>query len=165
MSTFRIFLCILGACSSALAQSVSPYDTPCALFGPDFPVPSRPSSSTAIQKAIRNATSALQDALKNPTIYGQLDSKTTSFSLDWYSTHEEDAIFSYDHSAPVFANPTEGVAVVDSNTVYALGSISKLFSVYTWVSSSPHCCHAPVLGSSQATGFNPRTQALAMQLS
>jgi hypothetical protein len=62
-----------------------------------------------------------------------LDPNTTSFSIDVYSAHEKSSIFTYHYSAPALAHPTEGVAKVDSSTIYRIGSVSKLLTVYTYL--------------------------------
>jgi CubicO group peptidase (beta-lactamase class C family) len=54
------------------------------------------------------------------------------------SSHETSSIFTYHHSAPALAHPTEGVANVDSNTIYHSGSVSKLLTVYTYLLAAGH---------------------------
>ena len=122
----------LLALSFFLLRALAQYDSPCPLLGPDFPAPYSPSTSSVIQNAIHDVTASLKAALANAT----LDPNTTSFSISAYSTHETTAFFTFDYSAPAFAHPEEGVAIVDSNTVYATGSFSKLLTVYTYVSFS-----------------------------
>jgi CubicO group peptidase (beta-lactamase class C family) len=130
---FVLTLLTLSSLSfTSLAQSVQP----CPLLGPVFPAPSNPSRSSAIRAATKSATDAIQAALLNATIYGQLDPNTTSFSIDVYSAHEKSSIFTYHYSAPALAHPTEGVAKVDSNTVYRIGSVSKLLTVYTYLAAA-----------------------------
>jgi Beta-lactamase len=122
-------LTLLSLWPTSLAQSVQP----CPLFGPVFPAPSNPSNSRAIKAATKSANNAIQAALLNATAYGQLDPNSTSFSIDVYSTHENGSIFTYHYSAPALAHPTEGVARVDSNTIYRIGSVLKLLTVYTYL--------------------------------
>ncbi len=128
-STITCFLSFLSIISLSLGQ----YDSPCPLLGPDFPAPSSPASSNAIKGAIQTMNDSLKNALVKATIYGQLDPNTTSFSVNVYSTHEDTSLFTYHYSAPGLAHPSEGVATVDSNTVYRIGSISKLLTVYNFL--------------------------------
>lgn len=100
-----------------------------------FPAPRNPSGASAVQVALSSATDAIHAALVNTTAYGQLDPNATSFSIDVYSTHENSSIFTYHYSAPALARPSEGVAKVDSNTVYRVGSVSKLLTVYTYLAA------------------------------
>ena len=105
----------------------------CPLLGPDFPPPVNPSASQAVSEAQQLMITAIEQALRNTTRYGRLDSNATSFSLELYSLYETDPLFTYHFSAPALANPIEGVATVDSNTIYRIGSISKLFTVYMYL--------------------------------
>src|SRR5271163_1079925 len=129
-STFLLFALTL---SSLSFPSMAQYAQSCPLLGSAFPSPANPSGSSAITTATQTATDATQAALLNATVYGQLDSNTTSFSIDVYSTHETSSIFTYHYSAPALAHPTEGVAQVDSNTIYRIGSVSKLLTVYIYL--------------------------------
>jgi CubicO group peptidase (beta-lactamase class C family) len=135
MLSSAIALSILTIWSLSL-RSFAQYVQPCPLLGPVFPAPSHPSSSSPIRTAAKSAIDAIQAALVNATVYGQLDSTTTSFSIDVYSSHENGSIFTHHHSAPALAHPTEGVAKVDSNTIYRIGSISKLLTMYTYLAAA-----------------------------
>lgn len=64
---------------------------------------------------------------------GDFLSLDDSFSVDFYSVRDAQPLFTYHHSAPDLANATEGVQRVDSNTIYRTGSISKVFTVYTYL--------------------------------
>lgn len=105
----------------------------CPLLGPDFPAPVDLSRSRPISEAQQLTTTAIQRALLNTTGYGGLDANATSFSLQVYSLHATDPLFTYHFSAPALADPTEGVATVDSNTIYRIASISKLLTVYSYL--------------------------------
>jgi CubicO group peptidase (beta-lactamase class C family) len=131
MYCFGLALALLTlSCLSSASRTQ--YNQPCPLLGPVFPAPSNPAGSNAINSATKSATRAIQAALLNATTYGQLESNTASFSIDVYSTHERSSIFTYHYSAPALAHPAEGVATVDSNTIYRIGSVSKLLTVYTY---------------------------------
>lgn len=114
----------------SLAQYVT---APCPLLGADVPVPTRLSNSRAVESAKQAIAVAIEESLLNATKYGQLDPNSTSFSLEIYSLHEPDSVFTYHYSAPDLAEPSEGVSVVDSNTIYRIGSISKLLTVYLYL--------------------------------
>jgi CubicO group peptidase (beta-lactamase class C family) len=75
----------------------------------------------------------LKAALTEGTEYGQLDAHTTSFSIDVYSITQATPLFTYHYSAPGLSNPVEGVAKVDSNTIFRVGSASKLWTVYLYL--------------------------------
>jgi CubicO group peptidase (beta-lactamase class C family) len=132
MASF-LLLCLglfLSLPFSSLAQQ---HSLTCPLLGPDFPVPTNPSGNKDVIEAQQLMASAIQQALHTNTTDGGLDSNATSFSLQVYSLHETDPIFTYHYSAPALSNPTEGVAAVDSNTIWRIGSNSKLWMVYVYL--------------------------------
>jgi len=53
--------------------------------------------------------------------------------MEIFSLRESQPLFTYHFSAPEFENATEGVRQVNSSTVYRLGSMSKLLSVYNFL--------------------------------
>ncbi|KAK6389192.1 hypothetical protein LTR65_006954 [Meristemomyces frigidus] len=106
----------------------------CPLLGPAFPAPRAPHNSTAIRSACYLFDTALKAAFSHPTVYGQLDPNSTSFSIDLYSAADGRSLYTHHYSAPDNAHPADGSAAsVDSNTVYRLGSVSKLLTAYTFL--------------------------------
>lgn len=108
-------------------------DRPCPLLGPDVPAPTSPSSSNAIRQATQDLTTRLNAALHKATANGKLDAKTTSFGLNVYSLHEPDSLYTYFHIGTDLTHPTSGVAAIDENTIFRIGSLSKLFTVYIYL--------------------------------
>jgi hypothetical protein len=106
----------------------------CFPLGPTYPPPRAPSKTRAVTRALEIFNSTIIESLTtNGSSYGQLDPNTTSFSLEIFSLHESQPLFTYHFSAPEFGNATEGVRKVNSSTVYRLGSMSKLLSVYNFL--------------------------------
>ena len=122
------------------AAALGTYNVPCPLLGPDVPPPTLLSSDTAIATAKSTLMSKLTAALKVSTEYS-VNADTISFSLDVFDTHG--SLFNYHHSAPGLAKPTEGVSTVDSNTIYRLGSCSKLWTVYLYLTCKPSELRTP----------------------
>jgi CubicO group peptidase (beta-lactamase class C family) len=130
MPTKHISALFLGACLSLTAHAVPP----CLLLGPDFPAPRKLSSSPAIQSAIANLTQVLDQTLSmNISSYGPFDAYNTSFSLEIFSTHEEAPLFINHTTAPAVSGFGAGTKSVNSNTTYRIGSVTKLFTVYTFL--------------------------------
>ncbi len=100
----------------------------CLLLGAKFTAPQKPSTDPSITAAKFSLAQQLQRGLQN----GSIASKS-SFSLDIFSTNEAHSIFSYHNSAPSVPNSTTGVKKVDANTVYRVGSITKLFTVLVFL--------------------------------
>lgn len=96
----------------------------CLLLGSKFPAPQKPSRDPSITAAKFSLAQRLQKSLQN---------SSNSFSIDVFSTNEADSIFTYHQSAPSVLNSTAGVKKVDANTVYRVGSISKLFTVLVFL--------------------------------
>lgn len=73
-------------------------------------------------------------AQNGTTRYGDLDHQTTAFSAEFYSLSEHEPLFTY-HFTPALltSQRTSGVATVDSDSVYRVGSVSKLWTVYLYL--------------------------------
>lgn len=129
----RIVLALLAL--SSVHFAIAAYG-PCPLKGQAFLAPTAPSASTPVQSAKAAILATITAALGNGTTpFGQINGTTTSFSVNLFSTHEDTPILTYHHDAPLLANPSIGVSNVDSNTIYRIGSISKLLSVYIYLVS------------------------------
>ena len=106
---------------------------PCLPLGPSFSPPQALSSSKVFAAALKNVDSAIKASFDGGSKYGVLDPNATSFSLDVWSLHQEQSLYSHHFSAPDLDHNDEGVQRVGSDTVYRLGSMSKLFAVYTFL--------------------------------
>lgn len=122
--------------SLLLAESALAEYHPCALIGPDVPIPKAVSSTSAFKDGIVSIEKAIADAISTGvTSYGDMDASSTSFSLEIYSINEEEPLFTYHYDAPGLANSTDGVKKIDSDSIYRLASISKMLTVYTFLAS------------------------------
>lgn len=125
-------LCHFG--SIILLLAVGHAANVCFPLGPTYPSPKTPSKTKALGQALDVLNSTIIQSLSaKGSSYGQLDPNATSFSMEIFSLREGPPLFSHHFSAPEFANATEGVREVNSSTVYRLGSMSKLFSVYNFL--------------------------------
>lgn len=112
---------------SVQAQTIWP------LIGPVFPLKSLITSKT-LQSAIVNLTQVLQQTISTGnSSYGPFDSANTSYSIEIFSTHESTPLFTDHFTAPAVATTQYGEKSVDSNTVFRIGSLTKLFTVYTFL--------------------------------
>ncbi|KAL4926688.1 serine hydrolase domain-containing protein [Aspergillus undulatus] len=103
----------------------------CPLAGPIFPAPNSPSDSVAFEKAIANLTKSIENKLTpaNSTQYTAIDPDQTSFTVQVYSARHSKPLFEYYHTATSAQNNTIGVNTVDQDTVFRIGSVSKLWAV------------------------------------
>lgn len=123
-----------GSFMLALALATTGLGAPnCPPLGPTFEAPRNFASSTAIRDAIANLTETL--AARDQDTSPAVRANTTSYSIEVFSTSKEHpVVFSWDHTAPsLAASNTSGVSKTDADTVYRLGSLTKIFTVYTWL--------------------------------
>ncbi|KAI0173261.1 beta-lactamase/transpeptidase-like protein [Hypoxylon sp. FL1284] len=97
----------------------------CPLDGPVFTKPLRPSENEDIKAAV----ATLNEQFANITAGAQ----NYSLSIQVYSVHEPAPIWELYHTAPTLPSNTTGVKTVDENTVFRLGSLTKIFTIYAWL--------------------------------
>ncbi|KAH6853109.1 beta-lactamase/transpeptidase-like protein [Chaetomium sp. MPI-CAGE-AT-0009] len=122
------FLLSVAAATTALAGPN------CPPLGPVYEKPFNFKTSSAIQAAIANLTATFTAWDQNNS--SAIRSNTTSYSIEVFSTSEEDPIiFSWHHTAASLAaaTNTSGVKAAGPDAVYRLGSLTKVFTVYTWL--------------------------------
>lgn len=126
----RTALVLLATASSALDV----YTQPCPLYGQNYPAPTSLATSKHVEAAANSVLEQLLKARNETTGYGTLDTETTAFSLDFYSLDDTNTLFSH-HYTPdqLVSQRTSGVEQVDSDTVYRVGSVSKLWTVYLFL--------------------------------
>ena len=130
MFSFFQFCLLLSLPLPSLAQLVT---TSCPILGPYFPAPVRPSGKEVVIEVVEQLSTAIWDAVEGNTNAAAFDSNATSFSLQLFSLHEANPLFEYRSSAPTLAQSAIGVTTVDSNTIYRIGSIGKLLTVYIYL--------------------------------
>ncbi|KAI0403775.1 beta-lactamase/transpeptidase-like protein [Xylaria palmicola] len=109
--------CVLSACRAAPT---------CPLEGPVFPKPLQLARSEAIKAAVANLTSTLKGVTDGAQNY--------SFALEVFSAHGPAPLFSVLHTAPKLATlNTTGVTTVDKNTVFRLGSLTKIHTIFLFL--------------------------------
>ncbi|RKU43466.1 hypothetical protein DL546_001514 [Coniochaeta pulveracea] len=136
----------------------------CPPLGAVFPKPSSAilSSSPAIISALSNLTSTFtaRDLDNNTGAY------STSYSIEVWSATDPSGtpLWSWHHTAPNLTHSgangtytnTTGVRKVDKNTVYRLGSLTKIFTIYTWLVQD-----GDVKWNEPITQYVPELQAVA----
>jgi len=113
LGTFALSLYFLGALAAL--------DGHCPPLGPVLPAPTRPSADPAVQSAI-TAFKALMDQK------GQVFN-TSAIAIGVKSVHEENLLLEWAFTPPEEFRDPRGVQEVDSNTVFRLASLSKVFPV------------------------------------
>ncbi|KAK3985073.1 D-alanyl-D-alanine-carboxypeptidase/endopeptidase AmpH [Cladorrhinum sp. PSN332] len=108
----------------------------CPPLGPVFPKPTNLASSPAIRAALDSLTTIFKDRDRDNS--ASVLANSTSWGIEVFSTNPDTpTVFQWHHTAPELAaasgNNSFGVKKVDGNTVYRLGSLTKVFAVYTWL--------------------------------
>ncbi|KAI1134238.1 beta-lactamase/transpeptidase-like protein [Hypoxylon sp. FL0543] len=93
----------------------------CPPLGPVLPAPTNPASQDSVRSAIQDIADIFQN------ITNGLDA--TGISIAVKSIHEADPLLELHHT-PGTLNPN-GTNHIDSQTIYRLGSISKIFAVFS----------------------------------
>lgn len=98
----------------------------CPLDGPIFPKPTRLSESEDVKAAV----ATLNGLFANITAGAQ----DYSLSIQVFSVNEPEPIFALYHTAPSLAGQhSPGVKTVDENSVFRLGSLTKIYTIYTFL--------------------------------
>ena len=129
LSTVLLFISLYLSVTLAAFQ-------PCPLLGPDFPAPTSLSTSPTIQSALGNLTLTLnQIARTGNSSTGPAAPQPPSWSVAIFSINDSssDPFYQWHYTAPAVANSSAGVHAVDENSIYRVGSISKAFTVYTFL--------------------------------
>ncbi|KAI1211156.1 beta-lactamase/transpeptidase-like protein [Annulohypoxylon truncatum] len=98
----------------------------CPPLGPVLPAPTNPAAHESVQLAVHNVV----DTLQNLTA----DFDSTGISIAVKSIHEASPLLEFHHTPAVLNS--NGTSVIDSQTVYRLGSISKIFAVLSLLQQS-----------------------------
>jgi CubicO group peptidase (beta-lactamase class C family) len=111
-----------------LAVSVKTQKTAdCPLLGPAFPAPTALSRDPLFLKTTEQLTSQLNVAIENGTL------PSISFAVQIFSSLEDDSAFGFYHTDEPVKNGTVGVQTVDENTVFRIGSISKVWTMFLYM--------------------------------
>ncbi|KAK6385452.1 hypothetical protein LTR65_009146 [Meristemomyces frigidus] len=124
-----VFYSLLLSSSTAFAYQ------PCPLLGPVFQAPTGLCDATIFQDALRNLTDTLDNgtATGGETRYGSFPSNATSFSIGVFDATTPGGLLSYQYSSSALQSGTEGVNRVTEDSVYRLGSGSKLITIYLFL--------------------------------
>ncbi|KAF9241899.1 hypothetical protein DTO013E5_6874 [Penicillium roqueforti] len=125
---------------SALAFSVKAIQTTgCPILGPAFPAPTALSEDPTFLSKAEELTSKLNDAIKNGSL------PAISFAVQVFSSEEDDAPFDFYHTDDPVKVGSVGVQEVDEDTMFRIGSISKLWTMFLFMTlEGTQYFHEPV---------------------
>lgn len=122
----------------SLIASIHADNPPCPPLGPNFPLPTSISSSPIVASGIQDLEKQLESSIvTGNSSNGPTTPNTTSFSIALFSVENTNSsspfLWQFHHSAPSLSNSTQGVRSVDENSVYRIGTLSQLFTVYAFL--------------------------------
>lgn len=126
----------------------------CLFHGPAFPKPTGLPTHPLVEAAAANLTAAFSDLVSNETT---IVTANNSWSLQAFSVHSDEPFWANYHTAlNLDAVNSTGTREVGGDSVYRLGSLTKIFTVLTWlVDAGDELWHAPI------TRFIPELAAAA----
>jgi hypothetical protein len=99
----------------------------CAILGRQFPAPTSLPTDSTFLKASASLEETINELLKTAPY------KTTSFSIGMFSSTEKDLLYDFHHTDDSVRNSSSGTKRVDKDSIYRLGSISKLITIYLFL--------------------------------
>jgi CubicO group peptidase (beta-lactamase class C family) len=117
----------------AKAQSESPFlpTDDCPILGPSFPSDFDLTQSQYIKAAIESFPSMVDKLFETEKI----PKNATSFYVDVFSSQTNASIYSYSHTADIHKSALTSGSL-DDGTIFRIGSVSKLFTVYTLLNAA-----------------------------
>lgn len=133
---------------------------PCPLLSPVFEPPTNLSDASIFQNTLIKLKATLDNATKTGmTAYGLWPANNNSFSVGVFDISSP-SIFSYQYSSPVLQESKQGVQHVTEESIYRVGSVSKLITIYLFlIEVGPTYWNHPV------TDFVPELEAAARKCS
>jgi hypothetical protein len=106
----------------------------CLLLGPAYPVPSGLCSNSKFQEAVKSFDATLTASLQTGlSMNGAFEFNATTISIGMFSTSDKGLVHEYHYTDPSVKNGSYGTQKVDADSVYRLGSIGKLLTVYLFL--------------------------------
>lgn len=102
----------------------------CPVHGPAYPKPRRLAEWPTMQAAFRTLNDKFSELAAGS------EGTSTSFSVELWAADDPGgrASFSFHHTARNLANMnTTGVKEVNGDTVYRIGSLTKIYTIFTWL--------------------------------
>ncbi|KAI1179598.1 beta-lactamase/transpeptidase-like protein [Nemania sp. FL0916] len=122
----RLALSVATTLLFIASQSAAQYSPNCPLQGAVFPAPRNP--SLAISGGLCSLKEKLRAIVADPSIF---NNATSSFQLSLFSKDEQ--LLSFSHAATSLDKSSLPSGTLDENTIFRIGSVSKLLTVYAFL--------------------------------
>lgn len=122
-----LLLFTISLATPLIAQTTPPPTGLCPILGPVFPPAKSLSTSPSLASALEALKSQLSTAFETgQSPHGALSANDT-YSIQIFSANDKDLLFNYHHRG---SNLADTNAEINGDSVYRIGSISKLITVY-----------------------------------
>ncbi|KAK1535157.1 uncharacterized protein CCOS01_03909 [Colletotrichum costaricense] len=102
----------------------------CPLLGPAYPLPDL-HKSQVIKDTKESFAKLIKDVISTgETEFGKINTATASFSIGVFSANSDEFLYEYHHQGTELNGTITGGSL-DSDTLYRIGSVTKLLTVYT----------------------------------
>ncbi|KAJ5112335.1 hypothetical protein N7532_000380 [Penicillium argentinense] len=122
MKLYTSLLTLGAACSTVLAAAPSP----CPLVGPAYPWPTPASTNSHFLEARKELRTSIKHALKDA------NQTTNSIALQVFDATDPSPLFQWAYTSDDL-DPKLGVRQVTQDTVFRVGSVSKIWAVYLFL--------------------------------
>ncbi|KPA36893.1 hypothetical protein FLAG1_10309 [Fusarium langsethiae] len=127
MKTFSLSLLCLGLIRYGLGRPTEE----CPILGPVLPSGFDLSKSKVVQEVKSNFPATIESILSS----GIINEAHTSFAINVFSTATNESLYSYYHAAEAL-DDTLSTGKLDDETVFRIGSVSKLYTAYALLANS-----------------------------
>ncbi|CEJ59023.1 hypothetical protein PMG11_07660 [Penicillium brasilianum] len=111
----------------SLGANVAAKPNACPIFGPAFPAPTEIGSDPTFIAATQNLTAQIKQAIQSGQLAGN------SISVQLFSGSDSYTAYGLSHTDDSVRHGSVGVREVDENTVFRIGSISKLWTMLLYM--------------------------------
>lgn len=111
----------------SLSVSVTAKPNACPILGPAFPAPTEIGRHPTFIAATQNLTAQVQQAIESGELAGN------SISVQIFSGSDSYTAYGLSHTDDLVRNGSVGVREVDENTIFRIGSISKLWTMLLYM--------------------------------
>lgn len=99
----------------------------CPIKGQQYPTP----TNLASEKRFQNVVAEIEDTITANLTNAPFNETTCSIGM--FSGNDQELLRQYHHTDASVANSTLGTTKVDANSIYRIGSISKILTLYMWL--------------------------------
>jgi hypothetical protein len=103
------------------------------LLGPDYPAPSNLLNDAQIISAGRNLSKQLDFLVNGNSTDFDISS---SFSIQWFTAEINQSLLQYHYTGPSVAQSSDRSHDITEDSIYRVGSISKLYTMYLFLTEA-----------------------------